>query len=196
MKKGLRILLNVVLCIRKKMKLIKKLFELQTELTSYTYPVVKLVICLTIIGFGIGGKQYVHFSSVWFNILATLFRFVIAILCILFVYISIGELFYIYSNRRGTNRKVIEPKPIAIHTIVEMVSENDIIEIEVSVNQRIIKLGSSSDCKYSDSKFTDKLYYIGKSEYKTIELFTDAITALFPTGSIPVLRIDGLVPER
>ena len=36
------------------------------------------------------------------------------------------------------------------------------------------------------------MFYISNSEYKSIDLFTERLKELFPSGTIPVSKIDGL----
>ncbi len=82
---------------------------------------------------------------------------------------------------------------MTIDTIANIVSQNDIIEIEVCTEKKLIMIGTSSECDYTDSVFKNKLYYISNLEYKTIDDFVDALLDLFPSGSIPVSKIDGLI---
>lgn len=169
-----------------------KLFEVQTDLTSFTYPVVKIIICLSVIIFSIVRNRIFRFSSSWANAAVTLLCFVLSMASVLCLYISIGELFHTGSNRRNINYQPLDVKQLTIEAVTKIVSENDIVEIEVCTDNKTIKIGASSECKYSSSIFEDKLFYISSSEYDTIELFTEALIDLFPKGIIPVSRIDGL----
>ena len=116
------------------------------------------------------------------------------IFSILWLYISIGELFHTFANRRHINKnyQFVNVKQLKTEAITKIVSENDIVEIEVYDGNKIIPIGASSDCKYSNYIFKDKLFYISDSEYETVEIFAEALIALFPTGSVPVYKIDGL----
>ena len=172
-----------------------KLFEVQTDLTSFTYPVVKIIICLSVIVFSIVRNRIICFSSAWVNTVVTILCFVLTVIGILCLYISIGELFHVASNRKNTNYHPVDVKKMTIEAVTEIVSENDIVEIEVCTGNKAIIIGASSDCKYSSSVFEDKLFYISSSEYDTIELFTEALIDLFPNGIIPVSKIDGLPLE-
>jgi hypothetical protein len=79
---------------------------------------------------------------------------------------------------------------MTIGTITKIVSENDIVEIDVCKDKKIIKVGASADCEYASSVFKDKLFYISSSEYESIEQFTKVLLELFPEESVPVLKID------
>lgn len=172
-----------------------KLFEVQTDLTSFTYPVLKITICLSVIIFSIVRNRIFRFSSSWANAVVTVLCFALTIVSILCLYISIGELFHTCTNRRRTNCQLLNVKQLAIETVTKIVSENDIVEIEVCTDNQTIKIGASSDCRYSSSIFEDKLFYISSSEYETIEQFTGALIELFPEGIIPVSKIDDLPLE-
>lgn len=101
-------------------------------------------------------------------------------------------MFHTYSNRRSVNCKNVDVKLLPVKEIIEIVSRDDIVEIEACVDNKTITIGASADCKPSSSIFEDKLFYISSSEYETMELFVDALNSLFPKGEIPVFRIDGL----
>ena len=171
-----------------------KLFELQTHLTSYTYPVLKIIICLAVISFSLLRDRIFQFSNTWVNVTVTLLCVVLSMASILCLYISIGEVFHTMANRKNANYQFSETeiKQMTIETITKIVSENDIVEIEVCKDKKVIKIGASADCEHASFVFKDKLFYISSSEYETVELFTKALLELFPDGSIPVLKIDGL----
>jgi len=174
------------------MKTLKKLFEVQTNLTTYKYPIVKILICLTIIILSLVRNMIFQISNPWINAAITLLCFVLAMPSFLCIYISVGELFIAYENRKNKNCRASDLKQLTIEAVAKIVSENDIVEIEVCINNKIVKIGASADCKYTSSVFEDKLYYISSSEYETVELFTEALVELFPQGTMPVSKIDGL----
>ena len=167
-----------------------KIFELQTNMTSFAYPVVKIIICLSVIFLSLFRNRIFQFSNTWLNAIVTLLCFVLTIASILCLYISIGELFHTSENRKHASYRSSEVKQMTIGTITKIVSENDIVEIDVCKDKKIIKVGASADCEYASSVFKDKLFYISSSEYESIEQFTKVLLELFPEGSVPVLKID------
>ena len=169
-----------------------KLFELQTDVTSFTYPVTKIAICLSVIILGVFRNRIVNISNAWVNGFITIICFVLAIASILCIYISVGELFYVRANRRETKDEPSEAKIVTTKEIVGIVHRDDIVEIEVWANNKVIKIGSSAESKYASSVFENKLFYISRLEYETIEQFEEALKDLFPEGIVPVFRIDGL----
>ena len=80
-----------------------KLFEVQTDLTSYTYPVVKIIICLAVISLSLLRNRIFQFSNTWVNVTVTLLCFVLTIAGILCLYISVGEVFHTSTNRKNAN---------------------------------------------------------------------------------------------
>lgn len=174
-----------------------KLFNLNTKATSYTYEIVKIAVSLAIIIVGINLKHIIpiQFESLplWVDILLRILAAQVVILSILCIYTSVGELCYVYANRskKKKGEKVYTEK-LPIETVIKLVSENDIVEVEACVGAGIIKIGASAESDYSSSKFKNKLFYIGDAEYETIELFIEALNAKFPDGSLPMSRIDGL----
>lgn len=172
-----------------------KLFKVQTDLTSFTYPAAKIIICLSVIILSLVRNRIFRFSNLWANAAVTLLCFVLTIASVLCLYISIGELFHTSANRKNINYQSSDGKQLTIEAVTKIVSENDIVEIEVCTNNKTIKIGTSAECKYTSSIFEDKLFYISSSEYETIELFTEALIQLFPKGIIPVSKIDDLPLE-
>lgn len=169
-----------------------KLFEVQTTLTSYTYPVVKIVICLSVIVLCLIRNHFLRFTSLRASVIVTSICFILTIVSILCLYISVGELFHTFANRQNSNYQPLAVKQLPIGRIVKIVSENDIVDIEVYTENKTISIGASSECKYASSIFENKLFYISSLEYDTIDSFMEALIELFPEGSIPVSKIDGL----
>lgn len=169
-----------------------KIFELETDVKSYSYPIIKIIASLAIIATSIERDHIYRIQNAWLHVVVTLICLVLTLASAMCIYISVGELFYVHENRKKAEVDPFKAKQLSIETVLKIVSENDIVELEVYSDNKIIKIGASADCKYSSSVFDDKLYYIEKSEYKTIEQFTDALTELFPQKNVPVLKIDDL----
>ena len=169
-----------------------KLFELQTDLTSFTYPVVKIISCLSVIILIFMRDHIFRFSNLWADVAVTVLCVLLFMASILCLCISIGELFIVYANLKTTNYQLSDATQLTIDAVTKLVSENDIVEIEVYTDNKPIKIGASAECDYSSSIFTNKLFYISNSEYETIERFTEALIELFPDGIIPVLKVDDL----
>ena len=172
-----------------------KLFEPDTRLTSFKYPILKLIIVLLVFAFVFSTALKLRLPNEWVTWVLRIVCAQIIILCVLAIYISVGEIFIVFENRNKRKKKKhssLDAKHLTIETISRIVSENDIIEIEVSISDEIIKIGASADCKHSSSVFENKLFYISNSEFKTIELFKEALVDLFPEGVILVLKIDDL----
>lgn len=173
-----------------------KLFEFQTRLTSFKYPIIKIIVCLSLIILAVLRNSIFQISNIWINAIVTLLSFLITMASILCLCISVCEVIQTIENRQNTKIAFpVETKQVSIETIINMISENDIIEFDVCKDEKIFKIGSSAVCDYAFGPLRDKLFYIASSEYETIELFTEALLKLFPERSIPVFEIDGLPPK-
>ena len=106
------------------------------------------------------------------------------------------KLFEAFSNRKAKKEKPVSVVPLDLERIVQLSKENDIMEFEIIANQDVIKIGSSSDCKYSSSVFFDKRYYIGKIEFLTAEEFEKELLPYTADGKINVITIDGIKAEK
>ena len=79
----------------------KRIFSLQTDLVSYGYPLIKLVVSVLIILFSIYRNKFLCITIKPLNFLVVFICFAATIASVLCIYISIGELFYIRKNRRA-----------------------------------------------------------------------------------------------
>ena len=77
-----------------------KIFELNTKLTSYSYPLAKIIISVMIVLFSIFRNNVFTISLKQINFLVTLICFLATLAAILCIYISIGELFYVRKNKK------------------------------------------------------------------------------------------------
>lgn len=78
-----------------------RIFEVQTKLTNYAYPLIKIVVSLLIILFSIFRNELFIISTGVLNFLLTLLCFAATLAAILCIYISVGELFYVRKNKKG-----------------------------------------------------------------------------------------------
>ena len=78
-----------------------KIFEVQTKLTNYAYPLIKIVVSLLIILFSVFRNKFFIISIGALNFLLTLFCLVATLAAILCIYISVGELFYVRQNKKA-----------------------------------------------------------------------------------------------
>ena len=138
----------------KKVKMMK-IFEVQTELKSYSYPVVKIIMSVLIILLYFWRYDLFRPFNKAMDVIITILGFVFMTLSILCIYISIGELFCVYENR-APEKKVDEKdtKLVTMDYILKIVNDNDIIEIELYSKGHVIKVGASSNCKNSKLKKT------------------------------------------
>lgn len=173
-----------------------KIFEVQTDLHSYKYPVIKLIGCLGVIALLIWNPLGVAFSYLPLRILAAAIRFTLGMAAIRCIYISVVEMCELFWKRKKTQSHPREAVPFSMDTVLKIAKENDIIELEVSGQKGAITLGTSAMSTYTSSTFWDKRFYIGDIEYRTIEDFAQALLRLFPDGVVPVFTIDGLHPKH
>ena len=176
----------------------RKFFELQTKLTSYTYPLAKICVSISIILFSIFRNNLFIISSKPLNFVVSLLCLAATLASVLCIYIAVPELFYAYKNRKANlpERKPTTAIPYDLETIKRLVQENDIIEFEIRTTEGIIQIGASSDCKVDSSVFFDKRFYIGENEYLTTEKFEEDLLKYAVDKEIHVITIDGVKAEK
>lgn len=185
---------------RKKRKMKRNIFRVDTSLKSYTYPIVKIAVFLFLIILGINRNQIyqIHYnSSELEEIVSILFAFA-GIMSIFCICIAVAELVYTAENRENMKElsdvQLANKKLYPIKAIVSMVNSNDIIEIRIAFRGEPIVIGASSDFKAGSAKFYDKRFYIGKQEYERVEDFSQALQSYSETKGVFVLSIDDIAP--
>ena len=171
-------------------------FNVDESLKSYTYPIIKIVICLALIVLFINRGHIIHIDNRVINVIVGVLCTVIGIVCIYCIYISAFELSQIHENRKKDNimysSSLTIGKEYAVDQIVAMAKDNDIIDIQIASNDKVIGIGSSSDCKNYNSKFFDKRYYINEKEFESIDEFKSSLLQYSNNGRIFVISIDGI----
>ena len=152
-----------------------KLFKVRTNLTSYWHPVVKLIGCTVIICLCIFRRKILITPFHWLDTVTTVISFVMSILCILILYISVGEIFHTYANRNPPRYVLNDAVKYPICDVISMIENEDIIQIDLLTVKGLQKVGASSDNRYYSSTFVDKQYYIGERVYEDISEFTTAM---------------------
>jgi len=76
----------------------RRIFELQTDLTSFTYPIIKIVISISIFMLVFFRDNFITTTTVWGTVLLSVVSIVLICASILCVYISIGEIFHTIGN--------------------------------------------------------------------------------------------------
>ena len=174
---------------------IESLFEPQLNLKSYKYPTIKLIISVIIIPVALFRDQIFGVTD---KTVSTVLSFIFIPLCmgaIFCIGISGSELIIVSDNldlEKKKYSKKLKHKPYSIDKIISMVTQNDIIEIEILLENKIVKIGASSDCNRRTGAFFDKVYYIADTEYRNIEDFCVELEGTSKEGVFPVVSIDGV----
>lgn len=173
----------------------KKLFAVQTNLTSATYPIVKMILALLVIVLTFVISMYFTMSLIWADFVIRLICVVLTLASVLRIYISIGELIIVGENRKNDGKN-LPSKAYTMEYVLSLVKENDIMEFEIQAKGRVVKMGASADCKAGSSAFFDKKYYVGDHEYETLEMFEKALLHYATNGELRVITIDGIKVEK
>lgn len=172
--------------------------KVNEHLSSYIYPVVKIISLIIIICLVFCGIRTCTVNSSSLNFIIRFFAVLVLILSVLGIYIAIGELI-IVSDKRAyqKNASMISTcVEYRIENILCMAEQNDIIEITIVYEGKKVLVGSSSELENGSSEFRNKLYFIAETEYKTIADFHHALLPYSKDGMLIVYSIDGKAPER
>lgn len=173
----------------------RKIFEADYEIETYTYSMIKTAISILIIIILCNRGEIISISNKLGNILITIISLVIGVACIWCIYMSVDEMTELHDRRVAAKRDVakLNVKEYTVDEIVEIVEREDVAEIEIRVDNKIINIGAASDTKPSSSVFFDKCYFCEKQEYEAIEDFRNAIIPYSNDGVIEVVSIDGIL---
>ena len=177
------------------MKFIKKLFSCNTEQSKYWIPIVKMLGAAIVYAVLFLMKKPTAEDTFLTKIVFECFR--VAALASIWVFImGLCELVLAWDNNHPDSYSALKPVKYQQQAIVKMSCDNDIIEFKVWLNEKAVKLGSSSDYDRKTDKFFDKLYYIGKAEYKTAIEFADAMHEVNGNKGFDVISIDGVPASK
>lgn len=171
-----------------------KIFKVNSEIRSYTYPEIKILLCLVLIFVLINRNRLFSLEDKRWAIVATVLSFVLVVGCVFCIYISIAEIVELHNRRVENQRNVKEVviKQYPIENIMKLIEKEDILEVEIKVQEKIVKIGCKSDNKWSTNDFFDKVYYCDDTEYETIEVFREVLNAYEIDGMLEVISIDGI----
>lgn len=170
---------------------------MNTEITTYTYPIIKILISASICIILFYRDRIFPFNIQLLKDIMTAITMVIIGSCILCTVVSACEILELYWRRVENKRNVetIKTKRYPIEHIIEMIEREDILEVEIKVHREIVKIGCASDMELSTKKFFDKVYYFGEKEYREIETFREAISAYGIGEILEVVSIDGIAQK-
>ena len=170
-----------------------KIFQLQDHAVSYKYPLLKIFLYIGVYLITFWRDRLFPFENEWCRIALGIVLGCLAIASIYGIYVAIYEIYCVYKNRNA--RPISVPsqyKQMAKTDVFAMMKHNDIIEFEIIIGDKILKIGSSSDCKNSSGVFFDKRYYIDRTEYEKWDCFEDALGKIDNNESLNVVAVDGV----
>lgn len=171
-----------------------KIFEANDKIDSYTYPIVKILMCIVIYVVLLNRNKIFHFSGKTISVLVTVLGLVITMATIYCIYISVIEIMELHYRRVDDQHVIVDMKTklYPIEDVVEWIESNDILELEIKVREEKIKIGCTSDNKWSTNEFFDKVYYFNDTEYKSIEEFKKVLNTYVTDENLEVISIDGI----
>lgn len=154
-----------------------------------------LFLCAT----GYLNKLYIHNNGI-----AWLIGAPVAYYCLACAIVALAYLMEVADKRkqkspkasRAKKTKKIESRNYTFDQFLKMMDENDILDVVIQNNGHKVSIRASSDLTPDSEGFFDKAFYIGKTEYQTLEQLADALSQLLGTqADVEVLSIDGLAPK-
>lgn len=174
------------------MNKLKKVFEVNTEIKNYTYPVFKIMLCLIVTLLLLNRNKIFSLEGTKVAGFVTVFATAIVIVCVYCTYISIAEVVELY-DRRAQNRiniNTIATKQYPVETILNLIEKEDVLDVVIKVQKDIIKIGCTSDNNWSTNVFFNKIYYCNETQYESIEAFREAINTYASNEMLDVISIE------
>ena len=177
-------------------------FKCNDSLRSYTYPVIKVVVCIAVILLDLAVSFHLHSDSQVFDIIIRIVSACVILSCVFCIYISCAEMISVSENREKakpiSEAEMASGKWFSSDEIAALARDCHSIAIEIPADRtsnRRLEVGSKSDLKPGTSHFFNKCYYIGEKDYSDISEFKAALEPYqTDTKGIFVVKIDGGKP--
>ncbi len=179
--------------------------KINPNIHSYTYPILKMVGCVVLYIIGLNrAKLFPLIYDGSHNTLAIITDFISVAVCVYLLFcfsISICEIIIVHDKRSdaklakdiANKNSKVRAKEYSVDDIVSMVMKNDIIEIVITHDKSVIKIGSSSIWDRGDKAPHDKAYFINKKYFDNIEDFRTMLSQHYSKeNKVKVISIDGV----
>lgn len=175
-----------------------KVFRMQDDLESYTYPILKIVVSIIIIAITVYRDKIFTIESQLLRTFVALISSIVVILCFICIYISFAEIVEMLCKKaeRKRNRKNTSASKTSYEVVVKTINSNDILEYKILFDKKAIKIGSSSDYNHSNGKFFDKRFYIADKEYTDLDDFKTDLIKMTTDGCLNVISIDDIIVSK
>lgn len=183
-------------------KKIKKIFSFDKKSVSYKKPILKIVVYIVLIFLMIYREHFIHIENKTINTIIIIICVLIGMICIFGTEIAICELLQVYENR-NEKKNILDVitatqkgRYYNIEKIIFMAENNDIIEFQAFIKNKIVKLGASADNRIDSYKFFDKLYYIDDISFESIKEFKTELLKLATGNQILIIKIDDIDVDK
>ena len=177
-----------------------RILKCDTSIKSYTYPIVKLVLSSLLIVVLIERGHFYTINSPFWKVVEGALVVAVLVLSVLCIYISLCEVLLLYERnkkeKKDLEKAMARSKNLSVSYILSLLEDNDIVEILIAYEQRIIAVMASSDSRHGSSKFFDKQYAIDDEEYLEFATFKEALLPYAIDGAFCVIEIDGVPANR
>ena len=114
--------------------------------------------------------------------------------CIYGIFVASVEISFVHDTREKEQKKKTgrnaKTKPMNIGEVMDLLKSNDIIEISLLVDKKVMFIGTSSDYDRWTEKFFDKEYYIDDAVYTSAEELQNALYPYTTAGLLNVISIE------
>ena len=176
-----------------------KLFKCNDTITSYKYPILKIIFSVVLIILLISRDYFIGIDSVVWDVVITVVTFPIFIICVLCIYLAFGEMLLLSERRANTkkdiNIAVKNGKYYHVNSILSLIEANDILDVTIFSNNQMINLGVSSETRSDNSRFFNRSYYVDKQDPISFDTLKEFLTACSIEGKVFVIAIDNMTPD-
>lgn len=120
-----------------------------------------------------------------------------AILGVACIFAIIYSLYGIINSKvEQVNNQIVHPDDVTftVDEIVNLAEQCDVIDVYATHNNKVLRLGTSSDSMPGKTALFNKKYYIGDICYSDVDSFREALFIIFPDNVIHVASIDDVDP--
>lgn len=175
-----------------------KIFKCDTSIKNCRYPIAKIVLSCLLIALLVMRGCFFSISSGFWELATGILCAIIVVLSVLCIYISFAEMLLLYERREKKHfgKAISQSRVFSVSYILSLLEVNDIVEILLACDNRIITVMASSDNRQGSAKFFDKCYHIGDSTFTEFVDFKEAIIPYAIGGEFCIIEIDGVPANR
>ena len=177
-----------------------KLIRVDDSINSYTIPIIKTIGFIVLSGIILVVRLHVHIEHFIVNHVVGIISAITIMFSFYCIIIAISEMLLLSDRREiykmDYNKALARGTFFSFEYVYTLLIKNDIVDVLLLSDKKVIRLGASSKCRRNSSEFYNKHYYIDKQNDASLEVIKETIKNSSSDKGIFVIQIDGVPAKR